>query len=248
MAIAFVSRVTSPQNSGSANSIPTAGLTINAGNLVVVAGSHDPNSGFDFTGGVTDDGGNTWHQAGPTFTPFGAADFSIAMFYTYNSLARASDVITMALTGSLPFRAYAVEQFSGLGTGDPLADYKTGFGTTSSDGQTVSTASLTLPGGSTEGVVVAYGLAAGAWLSAGTGYDGVMFDHPDAGAGVNFFLTEHHIVSASEAAQATADQFPFEWALIAGLFVLATTTTDDVPSRQGARPPARRTTYPNITY
>lgn len=218
MSIAFLRREDATQSGGSDSKIASGAIDVDAGALTVICGSHDPNGSNDFTS-VTDTGStNTFHLAGSIYTPsFG---FSMALYYAYNCTAKLADLVQMNLSGAVPFRAYAVQEFSGLGNADPLADFQTASGTTSTDPQTVSTPSLTLPGGSTEGVVVAFGLASGALSAAGTGYNGSIFQHPDD-PGVNHFIDEFHIVSASEAASFVIQGggTGLIWGLIAGLFV-----------------------------
>lgn len=96
----------------SASTIPATAFVATAGNLLVAAFWPDNGS----VSSVADTAGNTWHVA----TTGGGQQWAI--YYAYNCLGHAANVVTATLSGATVSRAFMVRQFSGVPTTDPLLD------------------------------------------------------------------------------------------------------------------------------
>lgn len=203
MAIAFVNG-SRGGSTASANSIATAAQSLTAGNWTAMAFYIDT-VGITPTGVPTDTAGNTYVQKGGTQVLSGGGN--VCVYHAFNCLGNASNIVTLPLSGSSPYRAFTRWQFSGVPATDPYVDTK--FSTAAS-GTALSTASISH--GSAEVVIVAFGVAFSAtgMPSGGAGYTFNGF--AITGDAIPYFGDEYHIVSADEAPTMTSSS-SVAWAL-----------------------------------
>lgn len=118
MAIVFVNRVQGG-STASTNSVASPTMNASAGNLLVALVTWT--TGVNFSS-ISDTAGNTWTQAGVQFSGPGTVNVLI-LYYAYNCLGNASNVVTVNLSGNTSYRSIVVEQFSGVQiNSDPLED------------------------------------------------------------------------------------------------------------------------------
>jgi hypothetical protein len=208
MAIAFVNRA---QGGGSvsASSIISPAAAHTAGNLLVALMTFDA-SGGNFSS-ITDTAGNTWIQAG-TETLAGPGNNKLRIYYAYNCLGNASNVVTVNLSAGTVYRSLVVLQFSGIQTSsDPLSDNKAGTGSSTS----IASSSLTVTASSE--VICAIIIGVHDTIVGGSGYTLTSF--AITGDPNKYYADEYHIVSASEAA--TGTQSTGSWDIKAASFKIA---------------------------
>lgn len=212
MAIAFVNGTRSGYTASGAN-IPTTAHVLTAGNLHVV-GFWVDDGAIVVSGVPTDTAGNTYLTAGIDQQMSGGAP-NLSLFYCYNCLGHATNVVTLNLSGACTYRAWCRWQFSGVPASNPYIS-PFNFGTGAS-GQALSTASLSH--GAAECVICAFGCSFngfGGMLSGGSGYTFNKFEF-DGGGSPSYF-DEYHIVSADEAATALSQSTTDPWAILAASF------------------------------
>ena len=213
MAIAFVNgaRLGNP---ASASSIVTASASLTAGNFFAIAYYVDDVS-VTPSGVPTDTAGNTYIQAGTT-QAIGGGGGNIAIYYVFNCLGSAVNVVTLNLSGATADRAYADWQFSGV----PITNPKIGtvFGSGAS-GLTL-TASSALSHGSGSCVMLALGVGFGAGgtsiTAGGSGYTFTAFNF--TGSADNNLGDEYQILSADNTPSMTADFSLSAWGIMGASF------------------------------
>lgn len=131
-AILLVGTPVGANNDTSGTSLAAPSFNLTAGNLVVVFARTSSSSATNITS-VTDTAGNTYTALTGEADSLNSVG-NARMFYTYNAIGNASDVVTMN-NGTAPFRTITVAQYSGFGTADPF-DVQAGADTGNNGGST----------------------------------------------------------------------------------------------------------------
>lgn len=182
MAILFVNGVRGG-NISSATTVASPSMSHSAGNLLVASFRIYPSA--ITISSVADTAGNTWHQAGTRLVD--SFDSTESMYYAYNCLGNAANVVTATLSTAATYRAISVTQFSGVRTAtDPLLDAQSGTGT----GTAMATATLNATGNV---VVVAFAFSISAGLAGGTGF--TMTPFSVTGDATLYFADEYRILT-----------------------------------------------------
>ncbi len=209
MAIAFVNG-SRGGNTASASSIATTAQSLTAGNLTVIAYYMDSPT-VTPSGVPTDTAGNTYIQVGATQTqtPSGG---NYAMFYAFNCLGNASNIVTVNLSASIGYRAWDRWQFSGVPTTNPYIINQ--FGTAAS-GTAMSTAAVSHGSGSA--VITCFGgqFSTSGVTAGGSGYTFTAF--AITGDVTTYFGDQYKVVSADDTPTMTGSQ-SLSWALFAASF------------------------------
>lgn len=224
MAIAFVNHTSNGNLSDT--SVLAAAAVHTAGNLLVVF----VNTQLADAVTVSDTAGNSFFEVpnSPVLTP--NAVNRLRLFYAWNCLGHATNVVRADWAGTSFYNAIAVNQFSGVMTTDPIGDSDEGSGA----GTALATPSLTVA--ASEEVIVAGMEADAQGLTAGSGYTLTLVNDGLGG----YTASEYKIVTASEAATATCAGSG--WGIIAACFKVATgggTAVKDVVGGMGIIPYAR---------
>ncbi len=191
MAIAFVNAARGG-NTSSASSIASAATSATAGNLLVAMFYIDDSTKTP-SGVPTDTAGNTYFQTGTT-QQIGGGGGNMCIFYAYNCLGNASNIVTLSLSGSSSDRAYSVLQFSGVPTTDPKIN--TAFGTASS-GTTVTTTTA-VSHGSGSCVIIGWGVSFGSGAGPSSGGGGYTFTNFAITGNVNKEHADEYIVQSAD--------------------------------------------------
>jgi hypothetical protein len=173
------------------------------------------NSAVTPSGVPTDTAGNTYVQSGTT-QQIGGGGGNMCMFYAYNCLGNASNVITLSLSGSTVDRVYDLWQFSGVPTTDPKIDVQFGSG---NSGQTFSTASAVSHGAGSCVIVVmgtSYSSNGTGMNAGGSGYTFVGFTI--TGQTTNFWGDEYQVLSADNTPSMSSTLTSFAWGVLATSF------------------------------
>lgn len=190
MAIALVNRAQGG-NSGSATSITSPATAHTAGNLLVALISCSQGSSVS---SITDTAGNTWIQAGEEWV--GASTNRKRIYYAWNCLGHAANVITVNFVAAVTYRVVVVQQFSGVdNVRNPYLDFRVGSGS----GTAISTRSFN-PFAS-ESVITGIMVNSNDSISAGSGYNLVNF--AITGDATKYFGDEYQITSTAVAVTAT---------------------------------------------
>lgn len=207
-AIALVSRANTPTHA-TTTSLQSPAQTHTAGNLLVVVLEAQLQIGPTTITSVSDlsSGANTFTVTPSTpFNESGGAN-AFAIYYAKNITGVASNVITVALSGSTSYCTITVYEFSGIDTTSPFVADSSG---TAASGTAIATGTITLTGSS---VIVAVYQASAA-PTAGTGYTQAQED--DNG----FVFDSYHLTASSEAATATMGGSAL-WGILAAGFKAA---------------------------
>lgn len=203
MAIAFVNR-TEGYTGAPVAALSAAAANHSAGNLLWVW-ANVQNAGA--TPVVTDTALNTYTMIGSPFQRPGNSNW-LVQFYAKNITGNASNIVIIT-TPTSGYTAIGVRQFSGCDLTAPLITSATGSGS----GTALATSSLAIA----QSAVICAGMEAdGQGLVAGSGYT---LTRVSDGLG-SYTADEYHLVSASEAATATAGSGP--WTMVAAAFAAAT--------------------------
>jgi hypothetical protein len=144
------------------------------------------------TGVPTDTAGNTYFAAGNV--EIGGGGGYIYMYYAYNCLGNASNVVTLSLSGSSAYRAYDILQFSGVPTTDPKINTASG---SLSSGTTLN-CSTALSHGSGSAVYSVYGVSFGSGAGPATGGGGYTFTNYAITGDANTNYADEYIVTSSD--------------------------------------------------
>jgi hypothetical protein len=204
-------------NTASGATIPATAAAHTAGNLLTAWFRHDL-SGVSTITGVADTAGNTWHQAGTVHEEGEGGVYANGswqyLYYAYNCLGHATNVVTATISGACTGRGFSVLQFSLMqAASDPLLDVEFGTGNSPS----IATPVLTV---SQSAVLVAGLLGAGGSIVGGAGYTCTPFDLGDASL---VFADEYKALSASEAM--TATHTTQVWSIFGAAFATIATTS-----------------------
>ncbi len=214
MAIAFVNAARGG-NTSSASSIASAATSATAGNLLVATFYMDDVTKTP-SGVPTDTATNTFRQAGTT-QAIGGGGGNIAMYYAFNCLGNASNIITLSLSGSSGTRAYSVLQFSGVPTTNPMIG-GTAFG--SGNSGTAVNCTTALSHGQGSSVIIGYGVAfTGAGNGFNTGGGGYTFNkYTITGLTDNEWADEYLIGTADSTPTMTVNVSTFAYGIMGASF------------------------------
>jgi hypothetical protein len=202
MAIAFVSRASSPQAGGTTFTTPAH--THAAGNLLALV-LQSQLAGASVSS-VTNTAGDTWHAT--THTPQAGTGQNLQLIYYVNStLGNASDVVTLVMSGSTNYTTITCYEFSGC---DATAPYVADSGASAGSGTAINSGVITLAGSS---VIVATYETDGASSTPGPGYTQTTTDTNSV------VYDAYHMTATSEAATATAGAGA--WVILAAAFKVA---------------------------
>jgi hypothetical protein len=213
VAIAFVNG-SRGGNTSSSSSIATTATSLTAGNFTAVAFVIDDGT-ITPSGVPTDTAGNTYVQVGTTQTGSGGGP-NICMFRAYNCLGNASNTVTLSLSGSSTYRAWARWQLSGVPTSDPyISPFQFGSAT-SAPSNIMSTA--TVSHGSGEAVFLCLGSSFGnpGCTAGGTSYTFNAF--AITGDAVQYYGDQYLISSSDNTPQMTDGDTSAHWSLFAAAF------------------------------
>lgn len=210
MALAVVQGPAHGGTSASAGSVAvTYGSTTASGNLLVALITRTTGHAVS---SVTDSAGNSWVQAGTTLSNADNNDFDI--WYAKNATANAG-AVTATLASATTYLQMAIYEVSGADTSAPYDTSATGSGF----GTAVASGTLTLA--TANEIIFAMVIATPPGVTQGTNYTGTNYTVTgDANA---YFLAEYHIVTANEAATASASSG--NWGILAAAFKAAGGTT-----------------------
>ncbi len=200
------------------NDITCPAMSTTTGRTLVAFFRHDPNAGAAITG-VTDTAGNAYTKdAAASGTDLYSA--LMTAWYAYNITGNASNVITAAISGNVVYRTYDIHELNIASASNPHldGDFATGNSTA------LATPSLSI-GAAASATVVAFTCAPALGQMPGSGYTLTTFNLDFDST--QYFGSETKVITAGEAATATANTG--QWAISAMTFgIVVVSTTADV--------------------
>lgn len=202
-AIAFVSRTNGGQAASSATTA-TAAQSHTGGNALICGVFYQAATSIT---GFADTAGNTWTHAGSTYADHGDL---IDIYYAYNIAGHGSNVVTATFNANATYAAISCQEFSGLGTTNPLdGSGSTGTG----NSQNVTTGTVTISG--SEDVIVIMGEHdADNWVNGGNYH---ITQYAVTGDATFYFADGYRIVTANDSVNET-NGITGPWIIVAKAF------------------------------